>query len=451
MAVACCGARSRCVQVDTSHITKSQFQQMDHKKPKAKRAKRGRPVSEQNETAAMSLSALQAQGTMNFEQEARMATLERLNQMDMLRSSSSFLPSSTRAYPSEVDLLQRNYQSLAPNPLLNMQADLLALQGRRPQYFGTDSLAMSRSALLSALAMDQSQQATLGRGALIPGIADMAMPGAAVGLGDSAHAGNVDPFSRLRRDETVSRSRSAMLASMTVDRTPFVERDSLNRGIMDVMMREAAVQRGDRELVRNTKPLTDDKKEQLLTVAHRHSDIDDEGSESVSSSSEEEESPSQADKRRGAAEPFPEKLHRLIREVERAGQDRIISFTPDGKAFVIHKPEDFFSSIVPRYFKQSRFSSFKRQLNLYGFETVTSGPNKGGYNHEHFIREDPELCRHLKRRDVKFNARPKSKLGFDPDAPDFYKMPPIMSSEEAKTLADKQGAGSTEESDADET
>jgi hypothetical protein len=64
----------------------------------------------------------------------------------------------------------------------------------------------------------------------------------------------------------------------------------------------------------------------------------------------------------GAIEPFPEKLHRLLTEVEVSGRSDVISWADNGKAFVIHKPDRFFRDIVPHYFRQSRLSSFKRQL-----------------------------------------------------------------------------------------
>ena len=104
-------------------------------------------------------------------------------------------------------------------------------------------------------------------------------------------------------------------------------------------------------------------------------------------------------------EPFPERLHRLLMETEKAGQHEIISFTDDGKAFEIHKPDRFFKEIVPKYFKQSRLSSFKRQLNLYGFELISSGPTRGGYRHERFQKDNPLLCRTIRRRDVKFYSK----------------------------------------------
>ena len=145
------------------------------------------------------------------------------------------------------------------------------------------------------------------------------------------------------------------------------------------------------------------------------------------------------EEKRAPIEPFPEKLHRMLLEVAEDGNADIISFTADGSAFQIHKPDDFFSKVVPKYFKQTRLSSFKRQLNLYGFETTSSGPTKGAYFHKNFSRDKPELCKEMRRRDIKLDSR-QTKRGRAvkdaPTAPDFYNMPPITSSAEAKSRYD---------------
>jgi len=40
----------------------------------------------------------------------------------------------------------------------------------------------------------------------------------------------------------------------------------------------------------------------------------------------------------GLIEPFPEKLHRMLTEVEQCGRGDIISFINGGRGFAIHKP-----------------------------------------------------------------------------------------------------------------
>jgi hypothetical protein len=126
--------------------------------------------------------------------------------------------------------------------------------------------------------------------------------------------------------------------------------------------------------------------------------------------------------RGGVIEPFPEKLHRLLTEVEVAGRSDVISFIATGNAFAIHKPDKFFKEIVPKYFRQSRLSSFKRQLNLYGFELINTGPARGGYYHEMFIKESPELCRRMRRVAVKLQPNKQHSQDNGKDA-DFYNGP----------------------------
>jgi hypothetical protein len=68
--------------------------------------------------------------------------------------------------------------------------------------------------------------------------------------------------------------------------------------------------------------------------------------------------------RGGVTEPFPEKVHRMLTDAEKEGNEDILSFYPHGRSFGIHKQDRFVSEILPRYVKQSQMSSFQRQLNL---------------------------------------------------------------------------------------
>jgi len=139
--------------------------------------------------------------------------------------------------------------------------------------------------------------------------------------------------------------------------------------------------------------------------------------------------------RGGVTEPFPEKLHRMIREAEKNGKQDVISFFHHGRSFAIHKPERFCSEIMSKYFKQSRLSSFQRQLNLYGFTRINSGPDAGGYYHELFLKGRPALSIHVCRVGVP-QATPRRrgvKAHDSMKTPDFYSIPPI-------TLNDKDSA-----------
>eukprot|EP00546_Thalassionema_frauenfeldii_P007130 CAMPEP_0178925888 /NCGR_PEP_ID=MMETSP0786-20121207/18187_1 /TAXON_ID=186022 /ORGANISM="Thalassionema frauenfeldii, Strain CCMP 1798" /LENGTH=350 /DNA_ID=CAMNT_0020600869 /DNA_START=50 /DNA_END=1102 /DNA_ORIENTATION=- len=120
----------------------------------------------------------------------------------------------------------------------------------------------------------------------------------------------------------------------------------------------------------------------------------------------------------GVTEPFPERLHRLLTEVEENSQDDIIGFFAHGRAFAIHDRERFVKEIMPKYFKQSRLSSFQRQLNLYGFIRINSGPDLGGYYHQLFLKGRPSLAIHISRAGATAKRTQKT-------TPNFYGMNPV--------------------------
>lgn len=136
--------------------------------------------------------------------------------------------------------------------------------------------------------------------------------------------------------------------------------------------------------------------------------------------------------RGGISEPFPEKLHRMLREAEDGGESDVVSFYPHGRAFSIHHAERFCREVMPRYFKLSRLSSFQRQLNLYGFTRITAGPDTGGYYHELFLKGRPALAIHIRRAGApkarRIGRTPKP--AHPPTVPDFYSMTPVKTANE---------------------
>lgn len=64
-----------------------------------------------------------------------------------------------------------------------------------------------------------------------------------------------------------------------------------------------------------------------------------------------------------------------------------IAWLPHGRGFVIFRKKAFEQKILPKYFnKQSKYSSFTRKLNRWGFCRVTRGPESGAYYHQFFRR-----------------------------------------------------------------
>lgn len=106
-------------------------------------------------------------------------------------------------------------------------------------------------------------------------------------------------------------------------------------------------------------------------------------------------------KRKGRIGTFPQKLHQMLMDLEASNQTDIASFLPHGRAFMIHKPREFAKDILPKYFKMSHFSSFQRQLNLYDFQRIADGPDRGSYFHELLIKNRPSVCKFMKRNKIK--------------------------------------------------
>jgi len=126
----------------------------------------------------------------------------------------------------------------------------------------------------------------------------------------------------------------------------------------------------------------------------------------------------QGERRKGGVSvPFPVKLHSVLDQVEADGLAHIVSWQPHGRCFVIHQPKEFVELVMPKYFRQSKLTSFQRQLNLYGFSRLTRGPDATGYYHELFLRGKVFLCKQMTRTKVKGT---KFKAASSPEEePDF--------------------------------
>jgi hypothetical protein len=124
--------------------------------------------------------------------------------------------------------------------------------------------------------------------------------------------------------------------------------------------------------------------------------------------------------RGGVVTPFPWKLHDMLESVEEEGYAHIVSWQVHGRCFMVHKPREFVE-LIQKYFNQSKLASFQRQLNLYGFQRLTTGRDKGSYYHKDFLRGKRELCANLTRQKVKGT---KVRRAIAPALePQFYSMP----------------------------
>ena len=66
--------------------------------------------------------------------------------------------------------------------------------------------------------------------------------------------------------------------------------------------------------------------------------------------------------------PFPQKLYLMLESVDRLGLSHTVSWSSNGRSFQVKDPIKFMEFTIPRFFKATKFRSFQRQLNLWGFQ-----------------------------------------------------------------------------------
>lgn len=98
--------------------------------------------------------------------------------------------------------------------------------------------------------------------------------------------------------------------------------------------------------------------------------------------------------RRGAPQVFPRKLFQILDEVD---EDVIAWTNSQGTSFTIYDMDSFSENVLLNYFRHQKYSSFQRQLNLYGFHKISKGPETGAYAHDCFIRDKPQLLMGVRR------------------------------------------------------
>ena len=109
----------------------------------------------------------------------------------------------------------------------------------------------------------------------------------------------------------------------------------------------------------------------------------------------------------------------MLADAEMSDFQHIVSWMPHGKAFRVHKTHEFARTIMPRYFKQTQYKSFQRQLHIYGFHRITQGVDKGAYYHDMFIKGKKAASLRMTRRKIK---GPLAALEAEMrEEPDFYK------------------------------
>jgi len=71
--------------------------------------------------------------------------------------------------------------------------------------------------------------------------------------------------------------------------------------------------------------------------------------------------------------------------------------------------------VMPMFFDRINYHSFNRLINAWSFRRISSGPDKGSYFHELFLRGMPHLYKHMRRlckKEKKIPMNPKQEPNF---------------------------------------
>ena len=102
----------------------------------------------------------------------------------------------------------------------------------------------------------------------------------------------------------------------------------------------------------------------------------------------------------------PAFLFKLWKVLEVAEYSQYISWSKNGHSFIIFDQNLFSQFVLPNFFKHSHFTSFVRQLNMYGFRKLTNmtftsltpGQEAMEFHHPKFIQGHAELLGFVKRK-----------------------------------------------------
>ncbi|KAF8631134.1 hypothetical protein AX15_002481 [Amanita polypyramis BW_CC] len=126
---------------------------------------------------------------------------------------------------------------------------------------------------------------------------------------------------------------------------------------------------------------------------------------------------------------FLTKLYALL---ERPENHHMIRWDPAGEYIIVERPEQLALHVLPSIYRQSRFASFSRQLNIYGFmrkvnlrnvDPAIDDPDASTWSHPTLNRHSPpEVVANFKRRVPPRLPKPRKR-----DAQDAPSIPPPRS------------------------
>jgi HSF-type DNA-binding len=129
---------------------------------------------------------------------------------------------------------------------------------------------------------------------------------------------------------------------------------------------------------------------------------------------------------------FPAKMYAILSRKDLAD---IITWLPHGRSWRVLKPREFEASVIKTYFEHSKFSSFVRQANGWGFRRIVSkGADRNSYYHELFLRGHPHLIKLMRRPPT--SSKPLPDPSSEPDFHAISKERPLPEIQEGDATSD---------------
>ncbi|KDN45469.1 winged helix DNA-binding domain-containing protein, partial [Tilletiaria anomala UBC 951] len=100
-------------------------------------------------------------------------------------------------------------------------------------------------------------------------------------------------------------------------------------------------------------------------------------------------------------------VYKLYKMVCDSDCQHLISWAPAGTSVVVYNVDEFSAQVLGKHYKHNNFSSFIRQLNMYGFYKVNKTPRGTKnmvesqvweFSHPQFMRGRPDLLEGIRRR-----------------------------------------------------